>query len=111
MKSSSIEAFYQNDDGRRNETTGVGRSHKKRIQVAAKAPAALGEPGISRFPCEVFPYVHGVSDRAGFSCTSRYRHRAAPHDSGPTWVANPLSCDFSIHYNLAGLTGAQGANR
>src|SRR4029077_8905958 len=21
-------------------------------------------------------------------------------------VANPLSCDFSIHYNLAGLTGA-----
>src|SRR6266550_2839721 len=33
--------------------------------------------------------------------------RAAPHDSGPMWVANPLSCDFSIHYNLAGLTGAQ----
>jgi hypothetical protein len=23
------------------------------------------------------------------------------------WVANPLSCDFFIHYNLAGLTGAQ----
>jgi ketosteroid isomerase-like protein len=23
------------------------------------------------------------------------------------WVAIPLSCDFSIHYNLAGLTGAQ----
>src|SRR6202158_4988015 len=33
--------------------------------------------------------------------------RAAPHDSGPMWVANPLSCDFFIHYNLAGLTGAQ----
>ena len=33
--------------------------------------------------------------------------RAAPHDSGPMWVANPLSCDFCIHYNLAGLTGAQ----
>jgi hypothetical protein len=24
--------------------------------------------------------------------------RAAPHDSGPLWVANPLSCDFCIHY-------------
>jgi len=23
------------------------------------------------------------------------------------WVATPLSCDFFIHYNLAGLTGAQ----
>jgi hypothetical protein len=33
--------------------------------------------------------------------------RAAPHDSGPMWVATPLSCDFSIHYNLAGLAGAQ----
>ena len=33
--------------------------------------------------------------------------RAALHDSGPMWVANPLSCDFFIHYNLAGLTGAQ----
>src|SRR5882724_10900826 len=33
--------------------------------------------------------------------------QAAPHDSGPMWVAIPLSCDFSIHYNLAGLTGAQ----
>ena len=33
--------------------------------------------------------------------------RAAPHDSGPMWVATPLSCDFFIHYNLAGLTGAQ----
>src|SRR6202043_2972603 len=39
-----------------------------------RATAALGGLGISRFPCEVFPYVHGVSDRAGFSCTSRYRH-------------------------------------
>jgi hypothetical protein len=24
--------------------------------------------------------------------------RAAPHDSGPMWVANPLSYDFCIHY-------------
>jgi len=35
--------------------------------------SALGEHGISRFPCEVLPYVHGVSDRAGLGCTSRYR--------------------------------------
>src|SRR4029077_16870992 len=110
-----------------------------------RTTAAQGELGISRFPCEVFPYVLGVSDRAGLWYTSRYRctrwslphtptasasrrefftrlktrpprspinastppSRAAPHDSGPMWVANPLSCDFSIHYNLAGLTGAQ----
>jgi hypothetical protein len=26
----------------------------------------------------------------------------------PMWVANPLSRDFFIHYNLAGLTGAPG---
>ncbi len=24
--------------------------------------------------------------------------RAAPHDSGPMWVAKPLSYDFCIHY-------------
>src|SRR5882762_1419424 len=39
-----------------------------------RATAALGGLGISRFPCEVSAYVLGVSDRAGFSCTSRYRH-------------------------------------
>src|SRR6202049_1456065 len=38
-----------------------------------KATAVLGEPGISRFPREVLPYVLGVSDRAGLRCTSRYR--------------------------------------
>ena len=101
-----------------------------------KATAARGELGISRFPCEVSTYVHGVSDRAGLWHTSRYRctrwglplsptasasrrvlltrlntrpaHspvnastpplRAAPHDSGPMWVADPLSYDFCIHY-------------
>jgi len=26
------------------------------------------------------------------------RLRAAPHDSGPMWVANPLSYDFCIRY-------------
>jgi hypothetical protein len=35
--------------------------------------------------------------------------RAAPHDSGPMWVATPLSCDFFIHYTSPVLTGAQGA--
>src|SRR6266550_2747582 len=34
--------------------------------------------------------------------------RAAPHDSGPMWVADPLSYDFSIHYTSPVLTGAQG---
>src|SRR3984893_5867724 len=32
-----------------------------------------GERGISRFPCEVLPYVHGVCDRAGSRGTLRYR--------------------------------------
>src|SRR5215469_2540066 len=101
-----------------------------------RATAAQGGLGISRFPCEVSPYVLGVSDRAGLWHTSRYRYarwclplsptasaprskfltrlntrparspvnastlplRAAPHDSGPMWVARPLSYDFCIHY-------------
>src|SRR6266404_291589 len=101
-----------------------------------KATAALGEPGISRFPREVSAYVHGVSDRTGLWHTSRYRCtrwglpllltasasrsdfltrlntrpvrspvnastpplRAAPHDSGPMWVASSHSYDFCIHY-------------
>src|SRR5882672_6962841 len=111
-----------------------------------KATSALGELGISRFPREVLPYVHGVSDRAGLWCTSRYRRtrwglplsptasasrsnrltrlntrpacspvnastppsQAAPHDSGPMWVATSPSCDFFIHYTSPVLTGAQG---
>src|SRR5712691_11831468 len=105
-----------------------------------------GERGISRFPCEVLRYVHGVCDRAGSRGTSRYRRlgwgppllltasasrsefltrlntrpvlspvnastppsRAAPHDSGSIWVANPLPYDFFIHYTSPVLTGAQG---
>jgi hypothetical protein len=101
-----------------------------------KATAALGEPGISRFPREVSAYVHGVSDRAGLWHTSQYRCtrwrlplsptasasrsnflmrlntrparspvnastlllRTAPHDSGPMWVADPLSYDFCTQY-------------
>src|SRR6266568_3621496 len=111
-----------------------------------KATAALGELGISRFPCEVSAYVHGVSDRAGLWYTSRFRctrwglpllltasasrsefltrlHtrparspvnastpplRAAPHDSGPMWVASSHSYDIFIHYTSPVLTGAQG---
>ncbi len=34
---------------------------------------ARGGLGISRLPREVSRYVHGVSDRAGLWCTSRYR--------------------------------------
>src|SRR5207245_4052044 len=105
-----------------------------------------GERGISRFPREVLPYVHGVCDRAGLRCTSRYRctgwglplsptasasrrkvltrlntrparslvnastppSRAAPHDSGPMWVATSHSYDSFIHYTSPVLTGAQG---
>ncbi len=101
-----------------------------------RANATLDELGISRFPSEVSPYVHGVSDRAGLWHTSRYRCtrwglplsptastsrrdlltrlntrparspvnastpplRAAPHDSGPMWVATSHSYDFCIHY-------------
>src|ERR1700747_2171202 len=34
--------------------------------------------------------------------------RAAPHDSGPMWVANPLPYDFFISYTSPVLNGAQG---
>ena len=37
------------------------------------APSAAGGHGISRFPREVFPRMHGVSDRAGLRRVSRYR--------------------------------------
>src|SRR3984885_3334878 len=101
-----------------------------------RATAALGEPGISRFPFEMLLYVHGVCHRAGLWHTSRYRctgwglphlltasasrsefltrlntrpahslvnastppSRAAPHDSGPMWVAISHSYDSFIHY-------------
>ncbi len=38
-----------------------------------KPDAVLGKAGISRFPRKVLPCMLGVSDRAGFGCTSRYR--------------------------------------
>src|ERR1700723_1731850 len=43
------------------------------FSMRPKATATLGGLGISRFPREVFPYVLGVSDRAGLWYTSRYR--------------------------------------
>jgi hypothetical protein len=51
-----------------------GAETSRRIRCACpKATAALGGPGISRFPREVLPYLHGVFDRAGLWRTSRYR--------------------------------------
>ena len=38
------------------------------------APSAAGGHRISRFSCEVFPYVLGVSDRAGSRRISRWRY-------------------------------------
>src|SRR6266571_2591695 len=102
------------------------------------APSATGEHRISRFPHMVFPYVLGVSDRAGSRRISRYRcagwglpllptasaprrkflsrlitrparapvnastppSRAAPHDSGSVWVANPSPYDSFIHSTM-----------
>jgi hypothetical protein len=51
--------------------------------------------------------VHGHSVVADVSTHHRLqplthfrngRARAAPHDSEPMWVANPLPYDFFIHY-------------
>ena len=46
-----------------------------RLWTSRRAPVLIppGEYGISRFPCEVLPYVHGVFDREGPRHTSRYR--------------------------------------
>ena len=51
--------------------------HRRRASVdfptRPAAAIATGDQGISRFSCEVFPYVPGVSDRAGSHRLSRYR--------------------------------------
>src|SRR6266568_3472833 len=47
-----------------------------------------GERGISRFPCEVFWYVHGVSDRAGSRRTLRYRRTGWGLPLSPTASAS-----------------------
>jgi hypothetical protein len=119
-------------------TTASGSSLRERRPCDAgdrdDREQALGGPGISWFPGEVSRYMHGVSDRAGLWCTSRYRRtrwglplllrasasrsefltrlntrparslanastlplRAAPHDSGPMWVATSHSYDFAF---------------
>ena len=51
--------------------------HHRRVSLdfpmrPAQSPGS-GERGISRFSREVFPYMLGVSDRAGPRCISRYR--------------------------------------
>jgi DNA-binding winged helix-turn-helix (wHTH) protein len=57
----------------------VGKIECEGSQVRSLAVLPLekssvwGEHGISRFPCEVLPYVHGVGDRAGSLGTSRDR--------------------------------------
>ena len=56
------------------------------------ATAALGGLGISRFPCEVSPYVHGVSDRAGLWYTSRYRCTRCCLPLSPTASASRRKC-------------------
>jgi hypothetical protein len=50
-------------------------------------------------PCRLLPPVNASTPPS----------RAAPHDSGPMWVADPLSYDSFIHYTSPVLTGAQGA--
>ena len=55
-------------------------------------PSTTGEAGVSRFPCEAFPYLLG-SARPPLL-------RATAHDSGPPWVASPSTCDSFIHGTL-----------
>jgi len=54
-----------------------GFVHRRRASLdfptRPATPSAAGEPRTSRFSCEVFPYVHGVFDRAGPVRISRYR--------------------------------------
>ncbi len=54
-----------------------GSVHRRRTSLdfptRPAAPSAADEPRTSRFPCVVFPYVRGVSDRAGPERISRYR--------------------------------------
>jgi hypothetical protein len=123
--------------------------HRRRVSLdfptRPAAPSAAGEHRASRFSCEVFPYVHGVSDRAGPDRISRWRcvrcglplsptasasrsknlsrlntrpartpvnasplpSQEAPHDSGPSWVADPSTYDSFIHNTSPVYPGAQ----
>src|ERR1700733_10773212 len=113
-----------------------------------RASFPLGERGISRFPCEVFPCVLGVCDRAELRYALLYRRircclppaptasasrrmclsrlntrpvrspvnastplwRAAPHESGPVWIATPSPYDSFILYTLPVFIGPQEPN-
>jgi hypothetical protein len=70
--------------------------HRDRCRL----PGSVGVP-------EQFSYAAEYPARTSPVNASTPPSRAAPHDSRPKWVANPLSYDFCIHYNLAGLAGAQ----
>jgi hypothetical protein len=72
-------ALALGEDARAAQGTGM-TDGRQRQPASNEAPhtipedaAVLGELGISRFSREVFPYVHGVSDRAGLWHSSRYR--------------------------------------
>ena len=66
--------------------------HHRRVSLdfptRPEALAAPGGQGISRFPREVLPYVHGVSDRAGLRRTSRYRCTGCGLPLSPTASAS-----------------------
>jgi hypothetical protein len=59
---------------------------------------ALGERGISRFPCEVFRYVLGVCDRAGLSCTLPYRRTQCCLPLSPYSVGVQEDISFAAEY-------------
>src|SRR6267143_758624 len=86
----------------------VGKPIEKAFDVQIKHPVHFSrqQSGVESTPrlMLVSPWPEPIrkSEKVGFIDNMQ----AAPHDSGPMWVANPLSCDFFIHYTLAGLTGA-----
>ena len=52
--------------------------HRRRTPLGftarTAAPTTAVRRGTSRLPCEMFPYLHGVLDLAGFAHASRLRH-------------------------------------
>jgi hypothetical protein len=63
-------------------------------------PAALPHPALALGNDAHAAQRIGLTDR-------RQWQPAGDVTWGPMWVATSHSCDFFIHYNLAGLTGAQ----
>jgi hypothetical protein len=62
------------------------------VPMRPQTYSVWGERGISRFPCEVLGYVHGVCDRAGSRCTSRYRCTGWGLPLSPTASASRSKC-------------------